>query len=233
MPLVDRRQPRKRDGQPSMTAPAAQGRRQWKAVNVRLILSEHPAAEGGYAPGGAFSHPVDVHCAVAEQPCDVFLELPAVVLVSQESGQYRACFSPFCSVCDQCLEPDRAREVVNDLSSGFLTKFVHDVVEQTAGTTDQRSRIARAPRMPHVSLIAGVRARGCRQLSGRECLAVDFEVVPPASPRRTTTRPPAASTSGLIPRRYPMPCALIGLGRQVSAYGSRHRGGGGPDEASS
>ena len=91
-------------------------------MNVRLILSKHPAAEGGYVPGGAFLHPIDVRRAVAEQPCDVFLELPAVVLASQESSQYRARFSPFCSVCDQCLEPDRAREAVDDLSAGFLTK---------------------------------------------------------------------------------------------------------------
>ena len=158
-----------------MAALATQGRRQWKAVDVRRILPEHPATEGGYAPGGAFLHPADVHCAVAEQSCDVFLELPAVVLVSQESIQYRSRCSPLRSMCHQCLEPDRAREAVNDLPSGLLTKLVHDVVEQTAGATDQRGRIARAAQMPHGSSIAGVRARGGRQLSGRKCSVVDFE----------------------------------------------------------
>ena len=177
MSLVDWRQPRKRDGQPSMTAPAAQRRRQWKAVNMRLILSEGPAAEGGHAPSGAFLHPVEVHRAVTEQPRDVFLELPAVVLVSQVSCQYRARFSPLCSMCDQRLEPDCAREAVYDLSSGFLTKLVHDVVEQSAGAADQRGRIARAPGMPHGSLVAGGRAWGGRQLSRRKRLIVDFESI--------------------------------------------------------
>ena len=144
MSLVDRRQPCECDDQPPMTAPAVQRWRQWKAVNMRLILSEGPATEGGHAPSGAFLYPVDVHRAVTEQPRDVFLELPAVVFVPQNLSQYRTRFSPLCSMCDQCLEPHCAREAIYDLSPGVLTKLVQNIIEQTASTTDQRGRTARA-----------------------------------------------------------------------------------------
>ena len=203
MSLVDRRQPRKRDGQPSMTAPATQRRRQWKTVNVRLILFEPASAESGHTPSGAFFHPVEVHRAVTEQPRDVFLELPAVVFVLQYSSQYRARFPPLCSMCDQRLEPDRAREAIYDLSSGLLTKLVHDVVEQSAGAADQRGRIARAPGMPHGSLVAGCCAWGGRQLSGRKRSVVDFESRSPCQCSPHDSPPTGCQHVGLDPAAIP------------------------------
>ena len=112
---------------------------------MRLLLFERPSTECCHALSGTFSYPIDVYRAITEQPCDVFLELSAIVLVLQDVSQYGARQSPLCSMCHQCLEPNSAMEAVYNLTSWLSAKFVKNLIEQTTGATDQGGCVARAP----------------------------------------------------------------------------------------
>ena len=86
VPRIDRRQPGESDCQPPISSQAVQRRRQWKTVNVRIVLTERSGAESCHTSCRTFSYSVDVYRAVAKQPRNVFPELPAVVPVLQDVG---------------------------------------------------------------------------------------------------------------------------------------------------